>query len=82
MNWKKTMEGNTVEEYVSNKTGMSLAQLTYIAPQYNIYRLHEVRDALFQAKQFGIPVQLISDYDDDDRKENAGKNERIPKRSR
>lgn len=65
MNWKKTMEGNTVEEYVSNKTGMSLAQLTYIAPQYNIYRLHEVRDALFQAKQFGIPVQLISDYDDD-----------------
>lgn len=29
MNWKKTMEGNTVEEYVSNKTGMSLAQLTY-----------------------------------------------------
>ena len=65
MNWKKTMEGNTVEEYVSNKTGMSLAQLTYIAPQYNLYRLHEVRDALFQAKQFGIPVQLISDYDDD-----------------
>ena len=65
MNWKKATRGNSVEEFVFEKTGKSIAQIIHMVPEYRIYRLNEVKNALFEAKLRNMLVTLVSDFDDD-----------------
>lgn len=65
MNWKKVTRGNSVEDFVFEKTGKSIAQIIHMLPEYRIYRLNEVKNALFEAKQKDMFVTLVSDFDDD-----------------
>ena len=65
MNWKKVTCGNSVEEFVFEKTGKSIAQIIHMVPEYRIYRLNEVKNALFEAKLRNMLVTLVSDFDDD-----------------
>ena len=58
MNWKKATRGNSVEEFVFEKTGKSIAQIIHMVPEYRIYRLNEV-------KLRNMLVTLVSDFDDD-----------------
>lgn len=65
MNWKKATRGNSVEEFVFEKTGKSIAQIIHMVPEYRIYRLNEVKNALLEAKLRNMLVTLVSDFDDD-----------------
>ena len=62
---EKATRGNSVEEFVFEKTGKSIAQIIHMVPEYRIYRLDEVKNALFEAKLRNMLVTLVSDFDDD-----------------
>ena len=62
--WKHMCAGNSVSEFLLEKTGSSFKERTY-NPGKEFKRFPEVKKALEEAKRTGRIVHLVGDYDSD-----------------
>ena len=65
LEWKRSSYyGNTVEEVMKKKTGLSLTELNQTIHQ-NLHRVEEMAEALLSIKDNLETVYLLGDYDVD-----------------
>lgn len=65
MQWKKVSKAETVRDFVIEKTGRTPEELKNVAETYRIAHFDKIKELLLYAKNTGLPVRMVGDYDSD-----------------